>query len=313
MKSLLKYILGLTIIISSCNNIPNKPVSEKLSMEELSKAIKSDTMFTHFYENIRKSVDEMDDIKKAKFNDVTYSRLFDYYKFLQDTTYWRPLSKKWEKDWEKEYGIYSIKADSTINYWKKYLEENSLNKYVKIELVDISKEYYDYVGGLKEVNLGFRLTPLQGAVQQIRFDYGYIAKIHGDNKYYDKHSCIKTDPLNSSQINYWEVGYSDRDKFAGKNIESFLRDYYVYIEVLEIRKDGINMRTEDLAIPEVVTKFLEIEKEYPILIDLYKDDIITNLIKNDYIGRWKYRNKKAEEIEEKEDKLCYDFFKELYK
>jgi len=113
-----------------------------------------------------------------------------------------------------------------------------LDKYVKIELANISKEYYDYIGELKEVNLGFRMTPLQGAVQQIRFDYGYKAKIHGDDNYYEKHRFIETDPLNSPRIGYWEVDYSDNDKFAGKNVETYLRDYNVYIEVVEIRKDG---------------------------------------------------------------------------
>jgi hypothetical protein len=313
MNKLSLLILGLTIIFSSCSNISDKPVSEKLSTDELSKAIKSDTMFTSFYENIRKSVDEMDDIKKAKFNDVTYSRLFEYYKFLLDTIHWKPLSEKWEKEWEKEFGIYSTKADSTIIYWKKYLAENSLDKYVKIELANINKEYYDYIGELKEVNLGFRMTPLQGAVQQIRFDYGYKAKIHGDDKYYEKHRCIETDPLNSSRIGYWEVSYSDKDKFAGKNVETFLRDYNMYIEVVEIRKDGVNMSITDFAVPEEVTKCLEVEKEYPTLFEMYKDDVIKNLIKKDYIGKWEYSNKKAEEIQEKEDKLCYDFLKELRK
>ena len=313
MKRLSLFILGLIIILSSCSKISDKPVSEKLNTEELSKAIKSDTMFTGFYENIRKSVDEMDDIKKAKFNDVTYRRLFKYYKFSQDTTYWKPLSEKWEKEWEKDFGIYSTKADSTIKYWKKYLAENSLDKYVKVELANIDKEYYEYIGELKEVQLGFRLTPLQGAVQQIRFDYGYKAKINGDDKYYEKHRCIETDPLNSSRIGYWEIDYSDKDKFAGKNVESFLRDYNLYIEVVEIRKDGINISTADFAVPEEVSKCLEVEKEYPTLFDLYKDDVIKNLIKKDYIGKWEYNNKKAEEIQEKEDKLCHDFLKELHK
>ena len=94
MNRLLLLILGLTIILSSCSNISDKKVSEKLSTNELSIAIKSDTMFTSFYENIRKSVDEIDDIKKANFNEVTYSRLFEYYKFLLDTTHCKPLSEK---------------------------------------------------------------------------------------------------------------------------------------------------------------------------------------------------------------------------
>lgn len=311
MKRLSLLIFGLAIILSSCSKISDKPVSEKLSTDELSKAIKSDTLFTSFYENLRKSVDEMDDIKKAKFNDVTYRRLFKYYKFLQDTTYWKPKTEKWEKEWEKDFGIYTTKADSILNYWKKYLEENSLDKYVKVELAKIDKEYYSYIGELKEVNLGFRLTPLQGAIQQIRFNYGYKAKISGDSKYYEKRNCISTSPFSSPTIRYWEVSYSDRDKFAGKNVETFLRDYNMYIEVTQIRKDGVNISTDDFGIPEEVTQCLEVENEYPSLFEMYKEDIIKNLIDKNYLRKWEYINIRTNEIREKEDKLCFDFLNQL--
>ncbi|HNX06011.1 MAG TPA: hypothetical protein PKL96_00355 [Bacteroidales bacterium] len=311
MKKLLFLIFLVVIILSSCNKIPDKPVAEKLSTDELSKAIKSDSLFSDFYEDLRQGVDEMDDIKKAKFNDVTYRRLFKYFKFLQDTTYWKPLSEKWEKEWEKDYGVYLPKADSTLKYWKNFMEENSLNKYVKIELAQINKKYYDYIGELKEVNLGFKLTPLQGAIEQICFNYGYIAKINDDTKYYERNNCISTTPFSSPTIRYWEVSYTDKDNFAGKNVETFLRDYNLYIEITSIRKNGENLTTEDYNIPKEVTECLENETEYPALFEFYKDDLIKNLIKKDYIGKWEFIDKKANEIREKEDKLCFDFVKEL--
>ena len=151
------YILICIVVfvINSCNSLPDKPVSEKLNKEELSKAMKSDTAFSNFYEEISKKVDNLDDIQKAKYNDVSYRRLFSYYKFLRDTTYWNPLRQKWNRDWNNKYGIYLSKADSTLNYWRKYLSDHSLNSYVKIELDRIDKEYYEYIGDIKEVNLGF--------------------------------------------------------------------------------------------------------------------------------------------------------------
>lgn len=310
MKSLSILILALTIALSSCSTISDKPVSEKLSTEELSKAIKSDTSFARFYEIIRKRVDEMDDIKKAKFNDITYRRLFKYVKFLQDTTYWKPYSEKWEKEWEKDFGIYSGKADSTIDYWKKYLSDNSLDKYVKIELVQIDKDYYDYIGGLKDVNLGFRLTPLQGTIEQIRFSYGYKAKINGDN-YFENHNCISTSPFSSPTIRYWEVSYSDKDIFAGESVETFLRDYNLLIEITSIRKDGKNISTEDLNVPEEVSTYFKSGENDDLMRDYYTVKIIKNLINKDYLEKWEYTGKKADEIREKEDKLCFDFLKEL--
>jgi hypothetical protein len=307
MKKLYLLILLAIFALGSCNKISDKPISEKLSTEELSKAIKSDTLFASFYEHIRKEVDDMSDIKKATYNDVTYRRLFKYIKFLQDTTYWNPLSEKWEKEWESEYGKYLPKADSVLQYWKQYLAENSLDKYVKIELVRIDKEYYEYISGLKEVNLGFRLTPLQGTIEQIRFNYGYKAKIHGDSKYYEKHKCIETDPLSSPRIGYWEVNYSDRDKFAGKNVETFLRDYNLFIEVTNIRKDGVNISTDDFNIPKEVTECLENEEDYPSLFKLNKDELIKEMINKDYLRKWEYQNKKADLIKEKKTNFVLIF------
>jgi len=311
MKKLSLLILGFTLILSSCSKISDKPVSEKLSTDELAKAIKSDTSFTTFYENIRKKVDELDDIKKAKFNEVTYRRLFKYVKFSQDTIYWKPLYEKWESEYEKEFGIYSTKADSTLNYWKKFLEENSLDKYVKVELAQIDKEYYSYIGELKEVNLGFRLTPLQGPIEQIRFNYGYKAKINGD-KYFERHNCISTSPFSSPTIRYREVGYSDKNDFAGKTVETFLRDYNLQIEVTKIRKNGVNISTDDFNIPEEVSDYFTYGDE-EFMKDYYKEKVIKKLIFNGYLEKWEYTSKKVDEILEKEDKLCFDFFKELYK
>ena len=312
MKRLSLLIVGLAIIFSSCSNISDKPVSEKLSTDELSKAIKSDTLFSSFYEGVRKKVDEMDDIKKAKFNDVTYRRLFKYVKFLQDTTYWKPKSEQREKEWKKDFGSYTTKADSTLNYWKKYLAENSLDKYVKVELATIDKDYYDYIGELKEVNLGFRLTPLQGTIEQIRFNYGYKAKINGD-KYFETHNCISTAPFSSPTIRYWEVGYSDKDLFGGKSVETFLRDYNLHIEITNIRKGGVNISTDDFNVPEEVSDYFTYGENDDIMQDYYKDKVIKALVNKDYLDKWEYTNKKAEEIQEKEDKLCFDFLKEMYK
>lgn len=312
MKKVWLFFFVISFLIASCNKISDKPVSEKLSTDELSKAIKSDTLFADFYEAIRKKVDDMSDIKKATYNDVTYRRLFQYVKFLQDTTYWNPLYEKWNEEWEREYGVYLPKADSTLNYWKKYLAENSLDKYVKVELAQIDKEYYVYIDELKEVNLGFRLTPLQGTIEQIRFNYGYKAKINGD-KYFEKHNCISTSPFSSSIIRYWKVGYLDEDDFAGKSVETFLRDYNLQIEITSIRKNGVNISIDDLNVPEEVSDYLTYGESDDIMRDYYKEKVIKALINKAYLDKWEFINKKADEIRKKEDKLCFDFLKELYK
>ena len=311
MKKLYLLIFIVAFGLASCNNVSNKPVSEQLSTDELSKEIKSDITFSSFYESIRRSVDDMSDIKKAKYNDVTYRRLFQYFKFLTDTAYWKPLSEKWEKEWEDKFAVYLLKADSALNFWHKYLEENSLNKYVSIELSQIVKEYYEYIGGIKEVNLGFRLIPLQGAIEQIRFTYGYKPKINGDSKYYEKHNCISTSPFSTPTTRFWEVGYSDKEIFIGKNVETFLRDYNLYVDITSIRKDGINISTDDISIPKKVSECFENEKDYPALFEFSKEGLIKDIINKDFVTKWEYRSKKSDEVKEKRDKLCFDFLNDL--
>lgn len=312
MRKLYLIFFIIICLLISCNKIPNKSIFEKLSTKELSKAIKKDTLFAVFYENIGKVTADMSDIKKATYNDITYRRLFKYVKFLQDTTYWNPLSKEWEKEWESEYGIYLPKADSVLNYWKKYMDDNSLSKYVKIDLVCIDREWYEYINELKKIDLGFRLTPLQGKVEQICFNYGYKPKINGNSKYYEEHDCISTSPFSSPTVRYWEVSYSDQNDFVGRNVETFLRDYNLYINITDIRKDGVNISTDDFDVPEIVSECLEDEKDYPALFEINKEKLIKEMINENYIGKWDYQNKKADEIRKNKDKLCFDFLQELY-
>jgi hypothetical protein len=313
MKSCKPLLVAFTLLLAftSCSNIPDKPIFEKLSTDELHRAIKSDTSFPEFYEELRKAVDSVSDIQKAKYNDITYRKLFNYVKYLRDTTYWKPLYNQWNKEWDDRYGIYSSKGDSILNYWRNYLAANSLSKYVKIEPAKISKEYYEYIGGLKEVELGFKLTPLQGTIEQIRFNYGYKAKINGDDQYYTKHNCILTSPLSSPTVKYWEVGYSDRDIFSGATIETFLRDYNVYIEVTAIRINGENKSIDDLSVPAKVSECFEDEKKYPALFEESKGELIKESLNKDYIEKWEFRRRKTDSMNEKKDKLCFDFLKNL--
>lgn len=104
MKKLTLLIL-ISIFFISCNSIPNKSISEKLTIEELSKAIKSDAMFVDFYEDVTKKMTTMDDIQKARFNDITYRRLFKFYisvDILTNDTIYRNSSTKKQIELEKE-------------------------------------------------------------------------------------------------------------------------------------------------------------------------------------------------------------------
>lgn len=318
-------ILIVNIIVIGCNNIPNKSVFEPLTVKELKDAIDEDTSFAMSYKYIKYLRDSViiSEIDRVKYNDLTYKRVYKLIKFSMDSNYFKPKLKNIEEEWQNKYGKCKVKIDSISNYWKKYKKDNSLDQYVKVELVKLEKEYYEFIGGIKEVTLGFRLTPLKGTIQQIRFGYRLEAKINEDKKdsdnvyssmsqFLDKSWCLSTSPFSTPIIRYWESGYRNKEILGNKSLETLLRDYNILIEIDEIRKDGNNMNVEDLKIPKCIEHHWEYEhKEY--LQDLYTNDIAKELLNEEYITKLDYKEQEREKILRVKDSLSLDFLQQRIK
>lgn len=271
-------------LLMSCSPIPDKSVFTPLDSKELAKAMKSDSSFESFYVNLHKDIDGFNEIEKAKFNTITYRKLFKAQTFLDDTATANPLYKKWYSEWDAKYGLYDSKVDSLIAFWQDYKRINSLDRFVKVEFATLDKDYYSYSFDVKNVDLGFRLTPIEGTIEQIKFTYRYSAKI---NKYFgDKHSCLTTSPFSTSVLRYWEVDYSDEKILKNLTTESFMRDYDIEIEITDVRKDGVNYRLSDLQIPSSVETYLE--NDMDVLNDYYRVKIIEELICKDYLRLYEY-------------------------
>lgn len=287
--------LYLGLILCSCNNVPNKSIFEPLSTNELAKIIKSDTSFAEFYQHQQEITLKLNEIDKAKYNDITYRNLYKMYKYVSDSTIMKPLKENWNTEWQSEFGIYTHKIDSVLNYWRNYKNNNSLNRFVRIEFAELYKEYYSYSGDVKNVNIGFRLTPLQGKIEQIKFNYRYSAKIN--DFYGDKNNCISTSPFASPVVRYWEVNYSDEKKLKNSSTSEFNRDYDIKIEITDIRKDDKNYSITDFNIPESVVKVLEEDSiRYPYLYNSYKEDIAKDILRPDYKGYYDFKSEKITEL-----------------
>lgn len=203
-------LISVITCLISCNNVPNKSIFKPLSSDELSSIIKKEPRFAEFYETLQDEIKSFNEIERAKFNDITYRSLYKVIQFMNDTTNICPLERQWSTEWEEQFGGYESKIDSVVNYWTDYKIANSLDRFVKVEFAVIDKKYYSYSRDVKDVNLGFRLTPVQGTIEQIKFNYQYSAKI--DDFYGDKHRCISTTPFNTPVIRYWGVEYSDEKR-----------------------------------------------------------------------------------------------------
>lgn len=314
MRNLLAILTVLALM--SCNSHLDKPIFEKLEVSELKKSIDNDSTFKTTYEYILYVRDTIikSDMEKVEFADLTYERVHDLMEFASDTTHFNPIRQEIEEEWEKKYGRYDKKVDSISNYWKKYMEENSLERFVKIELAEIYKEYYSYSNGIKNINLGFKITPLKGKIDQLRFSYIIKAKIYEDEEdeyssifsSLDKSWCLTTDPITKPVTRYWEVNYSNEKLLKSENLTTFNRDYNIFIEVDEIRKDGVNLSVDDLEIPKVVSNHWD-SKDDKLLEGVYKDDIIIEFIDKDYVSEYEYRRNRVNEILKEEDPLAFKF------
>lgn len=269
------------VLLCGCDRL-NKPIFEPLALKELDEEIKKDSLFGMLYEQIQ-SINENTlntDSQKAKYADLTYRRVYYLFSY-QDTVLYSKLST----EWDSKYANYSIKADSIINYWQQLKEENSLDQYVKIEVASISTNYYSF-GGVDNVHIGFRLTPLKGTIEQLRFGYSIQPKIDqkdGRDIYsIDKSWCLSTSPFSKPVVRYWEVGYSNEKRLAGENIETLSRDYDVKIKIDKVRINSKNLSIDDIKIPRSVEMYLEFGSSY------YIDDIIQKYIDSSYMPKYKY-------------------------
>lgn len=314
MKKYLIITIGIFILFS-CSNIPNKSITEPLSIEELGNIINKEPDFAEIYEGIKELREEKlkSEIDQAKFHSITYRDMYDFYKELKDSVAEKKFSESILKEWGELYASDTLKLDSVINYWEKYKEDNSLTRYVRIELVELYKEYYSYSGDVKKVNLGFKLTPLNGTIEQIRFSYYIKPKINEDqtDEYMSalgKSWCLSTSPFSTPTTRYWEVDYTNEKILKNQTISTFNRDYNIFIDIDKMRIDGKNISYDDLEIPKSIESYMT--SSYP---SIYKDDIIVELINKNYKSIFTYRADKRKEKLKKDRPKIYELLVESAK
>ncbi len=279
------YFLSIALLLlTSCNNGMNKSILEPLTVDELKSNIKNDDSFTDFYSEIQEIREFImkSDVMQAKYADITYRRVRKYMNKISDTTVVKEFEAEQKVLYEKQYSDYSHEVDSILAYWKEYKDSYSLDSFVIIEFDELWKEYYSYSGDVKNVNIGFKVTPLKGTIEQLIFKYCIKSKISNDGSMslLNSHRCLASSPISRSRTLYWEADYSDEKYLKQMTSSQVLRDYDFNIELVEVRVNGENMSEKIEEIPSSVSNALRWEsmKEY------YTDDIVKEFIDPSYVG-----------------------------
>ena len=289
MKKLLLLTL-LATLLAACSNGFNKSISEPLTVDELKSHMK-DSTFTDFYSYAQKlgMWINQSEIRQAQYGDVTYKQLKKFLDHRRDTSYFNNLRNTWLDEYASLYPNYDAEVDSIMNYWRDYKERYNMDSIVKIEFDRLWKEYYSYSGDVRDVNVGFLITPLKGTVDQLIFRYEMKTKVSNDgsNKinWLDGHRCVATTPITVPRTLYWEADYSDEKKLKYCSSEEVKRDYDFIIEIVNVRINGENYEDKLDAIPDKIDmalKYCTPEKNY------YKDDIIREFINPNYQSFYEY-------------------------
>jgi len=273
---------GISIFLMSCSGYLDKPITDKLTDGELKSSLKIDSVIYNFHNEVLSVVRDTFNISielKNKYNSLTYGDLYDYYEFNNNTQYFDSIKDNIVKPkWDKEYGFVLDKIDSLYDSY--YSNPIDLEDYVKVELGKVDTEYYGYSGGIREVDLGFRLTPKKGTIQQMVFEYTYKPKIGG--KEYT-HRCRTTKPFSKSVIRWWGVNYSEEKILGGETPYTIKRDYDFDINILKIRYKNENLSNDEMDIPfELRMRKKYMEENDKNMVASYEKDISEKLLKLPY-------------------------------
>ncbi len=312
MKRVFLFFASAVFLLASCSHGMNKSIIEPLSVSEL-KANMKDTTFTDFYSEAQKISQWIiaSDVRQAKFGDITYKRLKKYTKHAQDTVFFGKKEKAWKEDYDKLYPDYSKQVDSIMNHWRAYKESYNMDSLVTIEFGELWKEYYSYSGGIRSVNIGFKITPLKGKIDQLIFRYEMKTKVSNDGSIsiWNGHRCVASSPISAPRTLYWEADYTDEKRLQGLSSADVKRDYDFNIELVNVRVNGENFEDKLNEIPDPVHKALKYCTDGN---NWYEDDIIRLLINPDYKDFYDYTSPLVEAEMKNFDPEVHDLLKSYF-
>jgi len=306
-------IIVAVIFMCGCSNGLDKSIIEPLAVDEIKANIKDDSSFTDFYkmtEQLREWLLQSN-LNQAEYGEITYKRLFDYYKKVTDEEYGAKLTDKYQAEYNRLYPDYTEEVDSIMAYWQAYREDNRLENYVHIEFDKLWKEHYSYSGDVRAVNVGFKITPLRGDIQQLIFEYDIKSKISNseENGLLSGNRCLASSPISAPETLYWKADYSDEKYLKNMSTTEVKRDYDIIVEVVEVRIDGVNVSEKVEDIPHSVYMALEYCKDGN---NYYADDIIRETIDPDYITFYEYSKPKFEQASKAIDPDVHNMLKAFH-
>lgn len=296
-------IVAVIALLCSCNRISNKPIYEELTINEVGKAMKQDSSFGWFYDDVVEAnyALKMSPSEKARFKKVSYRKYFAYTKYKYDFLKWMKKDSIWGEEWAQKYVKEIAATDSVINYWKQYKQDcyAEVNKYIKGKITNVGIES-DY-----EYNWDTRRNEWK---PRRSYEITYTLLVP------------KVDKVEISIV--WRDKYGESDGWHGSSYDENItqndtvkkhvcgglndeKPSEVWITSVEINGQTISSKYDKYDVPQSVREYIENEKEY----DWNK--VGREFAGENFVSKDSYLSQKREEDLRAFDNLCYEFDQEF--
>lgn len=298
-------LIFIISMLCCCNKISNKPIYEELTIDEVGKAMRQDSTFGYFYDEVvsENLAQKMSPSEKAKFKDVSYKRYFSYMKYKYNWGEWFKKDSIWAKEWAQKYAKEIAATDSVINYWKEYKQNcnSEIDKYIKGRIINVGVESdYEYNWRTDrnewvshrtyEIEYALFVPKVDKVTYDLLWRNNYGNAAYGGFSYggYDvnitKENCIKKSTC---------AGLSEN-----KPSELWITSIIVNGQVIKTDYDKYK-------VPEAVQNYILDEKEYD------WDKVGYKFAGENFVSKDSYLSQKREEDLRAFDNLCYEFDQEF--
>lgn len=273
-------VLALCIFsMTKCtNNGMNKPITQELTAEELKANIKNNPDFENHYKWCRSLAEWIgdDNMKLAKYGDITYQQLWDVNHSLID---WEKLDAQHLAMYPKR-EEYRLQADSILNS----LEAMRPDSLVKLEFYK-KVNYESFLG--TQTKYYFIATPLNGDVEQFSYYYNFSKKIYGHKSieeisHRDRHYGSQDAPITNATIieDYGELV----DLLEKLTTDEIKRDYDFLYTITDARYQGRNWGD----IPDEIHWYFDYNRDSEGMRNTAKEVAIKEYIDRDYLPFTEY-------------------------
>lgn len=325
MKSINTIILGILLLfsITSCNSVLNKSISEPLTLEEVEKAVQKDYRFSFTYKFVEMHRNYLQtESQKVMWKDLTYSRLHKFINTVVDTTFQKTHEEEFAKKWELQYGQYKASVDSVYNIWQKYWDTHQAASYVRVELIDIEKEYMESVWGggpiVTSRDFVMKVIPLRGTVDCVSFDYD-LFEMDEEPSFSDLFShyhSVQIDKAFSAPVvvkDYPTVSFEKNEMIKSSDFKTVLSKYKFgyFINYVIVNGKRVDMLSLRKAIPDVVFEYMrhkrnkkasDFDKEYSF------KRVVEEILKKEYESKDTYIYNQMCNICKEIDELAFQFY-----